>query len=143
MESRTIGLTVVAVFLVASFGRPAAAQDERVEILRDVHHDVSAPLRDLPDLPPNARPLHVSPIHPLPQNPASAPVSDPVLQSSLGPAAGTSAANNFDGVGVGFVGPAGGFSPDAAPPDTNGAVGATQYVQWVNESYAVFDKTTG
>ena len=36
-----------------------------------------------------------------------------------------------------------GFTPNAAPPDTNGAVGATQYVQWVNESFAVFDKSTG
>ena len=36
-----------------------------------------------------------------------------------------------------------GFAPNAAPPDTNGAVGATQYVQWVNESFAVFDKSTG
>jgi hypothetical protein len=33
--------------------------------------------------------------------------------------------------------------PNAAPPDTNGAVGATQFVQWVNESFAVFDKATG
>ncbi|HZP17365.1 MAG TPA: hypothetical protein VFB00_05335, partial [Terriglobales bacterium] len=46
---------------------------------------------------------------------------------------------NFAGVGNGDYG----FSPDAAPPDTNGAVGATQYVQWVNESFAVFDKSTG
>jgi hypothetical protein len=30
-----------------------------------------------------------------------------------------------------------------APPDTNDAVGATQYVQWVNLSFAVFDKNTG
>ncbi len=29
------------------------------------------------------------------------------------------------------------------PPDTNGAVGATQYVQWVNTYFAVFDKTNG
>ena len=36
-----------------------------------------------------------------------------------------------------------GFAPNAAPPDTNGAVGATQYVQWVNESFAVFNKSTG
>src|SRR5205823_2172559 len=35
------------------------------------------------------------------------------------------------------------FAPNAAPPDTNGAAGATQYVQWVNESFAVFDKSTG
>ena len=34
-----------------------------------------------------------------------------------------------------------GFSPDSAPPDPNLAVGATQVVQIVNESFAVFDKT--
>jgi hypothetical protein len=45
---------------------------------------------------------------------------------------------NFPGVGNGDYG----FVPNAAPPDTNGAVGATQYVQWVNESFAVFDKAT-
>ena len=32
---------------------------------------------------------------------------------------------------------------NCAPPDTNGEVGATQYVQIVNEGYQVFDKTTG
>jgi len=46
---------------------------------------------------------------------------------------------NFAGVGNGDYG----FAPNAAPPDTNGAVGATQYVQWVNESFAVFNKSTG
>ena len=45
---------------------------------------------------------------------------------------------NFDGLGNG-----GGYTPNAAPPDTNGAIGATQYVQWVNEAFAVYDKTTG
>src|SRR4051794_33666102 len=29
------------------------------------------------------------------------------------------------------------------PPDTNGDVGATQYVQWVNLTFRVFDKATG
>lgn len=46
---------------------------------------------------------------------------------------------NFEGLGNGFAN----FSVDSAPPDTNGAVGATQYVQWVNESFAVFDKSSG
>jgi hypothetical protein len=31
----------------------------------------------------------------------------------------------------------------ADPPDTNGSVGKTHYVQWVNTSLAVFDKSTG
>lgn len=46
---------------------------------------------------------------------------------------------NFLGLGTGFTG----FNMTGEPSDTNGAVGATQYVQWVNTSYAVFDKSTG
>src|SRR5207248_4428254 len=68
---------------------------------------------------------------------AAAP--DPVVQASEGTLAATSSGLNFAGVGNGDYG----FAPNAAPPDTNGAVGATQYVQWVNESFAVFDKTSG
>jgi hypothetical protein len=49
-----------------------------------------------------------------------------------------SSPTSFDGLGVG-----GGYTPNAAPPDPNGAVGLTQYVQWVNESFAVYDKSTG
>ena len=44
---------------------------------------------------------------------------------------------NFDGI------PFPGVACNCAPPDTNGEVGATQYVQIVNEGYQVFDKTTG
>ena len=44
---------------------------------------------------------------------------------------------NFDGIGFP------GVACNCAPPDTNGEVGATQYVQIVNEGYQVFDKTSG
>ena len=44
---------------------------------------------------------------------------------------------NFDGI----LFP--GVNCNCIPPDANGAVGATQYVQIVNEGYQVFDKTTG
>ncbi|HEV2235169.1 MAG TPA: hypothetical protein VGR57_00780, partial [Ktedonobacterales bacterium] len=48
---------------------------------------------------------------------------------------------SFDGVGDTSNTPA---NPcNCAPPDTNGAVGATQYVQWVNSAFAVYDKGTG
>ena len=40
---------------------------------------------------------------------------------------------NFDGIGVN----------GGAPSDANGAVGATQFVQWVNVQFAVYNKTTG
>ena len=51
---------------------------------------------------------------------------------SLAPV-GTTNLLNFDGIG------ANGF----APPDTNGSVGSTQFVETMNLQYAVYDKTTG
>lgn len=66
-------------------------------------------------------------------------ISDPVVQTSAVASAPTTPGNNFDGIGVGL----GSYSPHYAPPDTTGAVGATQYVQWVNVDIAVFDKATG
>ena len=36
-----------------------------------------------------------------------------------------------------------GVTCNCAPPDTNGEVGATQYVQIVNEGFQVFNKSTG
>lgn len=66
--------------------------------------------------------------------------ADGALQNTTFTSSGTIAPGlNFEGVGAGFPG----FTVNSAPPDTNGAVGATQYVQWVNESFAVFDKATG
>lgn len=46
----------------------------------------------------------------------------------------------FATIGLSFDG----LSADgAAPPDPNGAVGTTQYVEVVNDQYAVYDKATG
>lgn len=64
---------------------------------------------------------------------------DPVVQTNAGPFVGTTTPVGYPGVGNGDYG----FTPNAAPPDPNLAVGATQIVQWVNESFAVFDKSTG
>ena len=48
-----------------------------------------------------------------------------------------SADKNFDGIGFP------GVACNCAPPDTNGEVGSTQYVQIVNEGFQVFNKSTG
>ena len=67
-------------------------------------------------------------------------VADPVVQRNV--TAGlsqTTGGLGFDGIGVGL----GNYSPRYAPPDTTGAVGSTQYVQWVNADVAVFDKSSG
>jgi hypothetical protein len=117
-----------------------------------LHNDVSPAVRDLPKLDPSALTgivREAEPARRIPLPPGLKPASepDPVLQqtvphgspfsatSTLAPTAGL----GFDGVGNGFPG----FTVGAAPPDTNGAVGSTQYVQWVNSSFAVFNKSTG
>jgi hypothetical protein len=100
-------------------------------------HAKTPPLRDMP-------PAHETeghrdkPLRLVLQPGASTPRPDAALQSFTAAAPTVGAVTTFPGLGVG-----GGLTPNAAPPDTNGAVGATQYVQWVNESFAVFDKTTG
>jgi len=65
--------------------------------------------------------------------------ADPVVQKTAASAAPVTPGLGFDGIGKGL----GSYSPMYAPPDTTGAVGATQYVQWVNVDIAVFDKATG
>ena len=60
-------------------------------------------------------------------------VAAPDLLASLMPTTD----QNFNGV------PFPGVACNCAPPDTDGEVGATQYVQMVNEGYQVFNKTTG
>jgi hypothetical protein len=101
-----------------------------------VMHDISPPLRDMvPFVAPKPRAdrefRHIAL--------AGKDAGDPVAQIVPGPKASATTLVNTAGVGAGDLG----FSPDAAPPDTNGTVGTTQFVQWVNESFAVFDKTTG
>jgi hypothetical protein len=101
-----------------------------------VKHDVSLPLQGISAATHHTDLPRDRPLRPVPANVLQNNAPDPVVQSIASPFVGTTAGLNFAGVGNGDYG----FSPDAAPPDTNGAVGATQYVQWVNESFAVFDK---
>ena len=125
------------VFLAAP--APAQAQTPshgEVEDHNEVHHDTSAPLRSM-----TASPVTTSNLMDPPQLAYTMPTNrvDPVVQSTAGPLVATTSGLNFAGVGNGDYG----FVPNAAPPDTEGTVGATQYVQWVNESFAAFNKTTG
>jgi N-acetylneuraminic acid mutarotase len=63
--------------------------------------------------------------------------SDPVVQRTKASANMPSPILNFDGI------PYPGVVCFCAPPDTNGEVGLTQYVQIVNEGFQVFNKNTG
>ncbi len=132
----TAGLLICNLVILSS---SANAQEPapQVEVTPATHHDVSPPLREIEQRI-EKRGFRIKPVGPIPHE-EHVSVEDPVVQTTVGPLVGTTAGLNFAGVGNGDYG----FTPNAAPPDTNGAVGATQYVQWVNESFAVFDKITG
>jgi hypothetical protein len=134
-------LPVIGVGSAANAGPPGSGSGQ-VEVTPAGHQDVSPPLRQLPPQSTNGRPIHDHPLMPAGSRPTrggGGGSTDPVLQTTILPALGTTTSLSFAGVGKGDYG----FAPNAAPPDTNGAVGATQFVQWGNESFAVFDKTTG
>jgi hypothetical protein len=79
--------------------------------------------------------------HPPHELKGSVSQTDPVLQTKPGGA--LSVATGLTFYGIDDTTQAAQTGVLYAPPDTNGAVGATQYVQWVNYAYEVFDKSTG
>lgn len=139
-------VALAALFASAAGATPRAVSPQSsigtMEVLHAVHQDVSPPLRTM------AQSFHSSgqrremPLRliPVPQGANTQP--DPVVQSSApGPKVSTTSGLNFAGIGDTSNTPA---NPcNCAPSDTNGAVGATQFVQWVNTAFAVYDKTTG
>lgn len=113
-----------------------------VEVSSAVYSDVSGQLSDLTGVAPSEpdeKEKKEKPIRALPNMGNALNQEDGALQTAVGPLAGTTNGLNFAGVGQGDYG----FSVQYSPPDTVGAVGATQYVQWVNTYFAVFNKTTG
>ena len=111
----------------------ALAQQTGASVLSQMQHDVSPPLRDITPTVPEPPTFQVLP-PPRPTEPLSAaPVTDPVVQTAFGPPLSTVDLLNFDGIA----------RTGTAPPDTNGAVGATQFMQWANSKLAVYDKASG
>lgn len=138
-------LALFASGLLGSLSAQApTAQQNSVTVGQSYHNDVSPPLRSMP-------PWSIADVkseHEANENPKvphrHQDAFDPVVQSmqasnNLATVSPTIAAalSNFDGI------PFPGVGCNCAPPDTNGAVGKTQYVQIVNEGYQVFDKATG
>jgi hypothetical protein len=115
------------------------------EVNGPVHFDVSRPLRDMAtEVQPQmgfhvASPVRYPRLEALMQSARRGEPADGALQTVPGPAIAATLGLNLLGVGAGFPG----YSVPDAPPDTNLAVGDTQVLEWVNVSYAVFNKTTG
>ena len=140
---RTTALVLAVVSCVEV--QAAAPSDNRAIVSADVHHDVlpslSAMVRSAKSGGDRGTSHAVKMPRPYTGVPSAA-VVDRATQASprVSLAAPTASAGlNFDGLGQGFPG----FTVNSAPPDTNGAVGATQYFQIVNSSCAIFDKATG
>src|SRR5262249_32839186 len=108
----------------------------KVTVGHSAKNDKSPKLKDI-------TPKPVNPVAPHPAQP-NPPIGhdhknrkDPVVQNSLAAPKMPAPNLNFDGIGYP------GVNCFCAPPDTNGEVGATQYMQIVNTAIAVWDKTTG
>jgi hypothetical protein len=125
-------------------GSPAQAQVQQATALGGAH-DLSLPLRELVAMNrrtrkaqkdveeldekghSGARPMALK------KPGVQVQVTDALVQRSQPTKLATKSGLSFDGVpGVSFK-----------VPDTNGAAGATQYVQWVNTRYSVYDKSSG
>jgi len=140
---------------VGSTNSPGQAEDTigqqvgQMMVIPAVHNDLSRPLRDQPVVwrqAPEERERHVNPRLPIRHHDRP----DPVIQSSFSQQLMTSLVipapiRQWAGIAGGMCNL---FVPSrrltcGVPPDTNGAVGKTQYVEMVNVALQVFDKLTG
>lgn len=140
-----LGLAALSASPIAASttGASAVPKDKNVtgtEVLTPTKHDLSPALATIA---PSAE--AVDPRKPkkekehkgFPQIAAGA--ADTAVQSTVSGLAAPSVGTSFDGIGQGQFG----FTVQYAPPDTNGAVGPNHYVETVNVSFAVFNKSGG
>jgi hypothetical protein len=122
---------------VASKNSPGHAQQfGQTTVIPVVRCDASPPRRDQPVVWPQTRQKHPPHVHPkIPFKHHNRP--DPVIQRSFWQPLMTTPAipapiNQWAGI-----------VEEGPPPDTNGAVGKTHYLEMVNSGLQVFDKLTG
>jgi hypothetical protein len=118
---------------------PRALSQGVPEIVYDIYHDTSLPVREYPSEVPKGAPAVR--VHPLPRRvlPGAPAQVDRAEQLSTSAAVSASVTHNFDGMAdsanlSGLLG---------VPPDENLAVGATQVVEVINTAYKVYSKSTG
>jgi hypothetical protein len=135
-------LKLAAAILASVCAGSAFAQNHgRAEVSGAVKHDTSPALRDIVVNPADFKKMRERAEHDLPLPHVPDNQVDGAVQNS-GAMYAPTFGSSVDGVGKGFSGPQGSFTVQYAPPDTVGAIGATQYVQVVNTGMAVFDKAS-
>lgn len=142
-------ILIVATFLAIS-PIPAAQAQSNMVVVKATRHAFAPPLSQTAPIPP-----HSGPLSPEAEDKdelrmfrtgTRTAVQDPVLQSALDAIAPSGLANvswvpglNILGEGTGFPN----FNVGSNTSDPNGAVGTTQFVQFVNDGFEVFNKSTG
>src|ERR1043165_2558202 len=126
--------------LNAIIPNPLQGKKQDVTVGESIRNDTSIPVREMKQQP------VFKPKKEANENPKIAhfhkDAHDPVVQKSMGET--DVSLPNMPGTSQNFNGMAfPGVACNCAPPDTNGEVGSTQYVQMVNEGFQVFDKNTG
>jgi hypothetical protein len=142
MRNRTLRKIPFSVLCGVVLGAiPAPAPADNLLVLREVKHDRSQPLRDLAaSTTSSASAQHVASFPQKTGSPIVSTAPDPVAQVPSGARTSASVLLNFDGLSAADTVASGG---PFVPPDTNGAVGASQFVEWVNVTFEVFDKASG
>ena len=136
-------LTTAGVVALASRSTEAQGQSDTLTpdfIGGDIRHAKSQ--RRLGDIPKRGQvgPKRENHVHPIPM-PAGPGGQDAALQSVATAGLAIAQGPGFDGIGEQWDQAA--YNVQYSPSDINGAAGVTQYVQWVNTSFAVFRKSDG
>jgi hypothetical protein len=142
LSSVGVFLALLALSINSSSSAVAAGanQSPKPIVIHSVHNDVSPALRDVEPWPVQRVQEHEAAANWRVSTGVHKDVPDQAVQKSLlGQLAPSIPAPILNFAGIPFPG----VICNCAPPDTNGEVGATQYVQIVNEGYQVFDKVTG
>src|SRR5260221_1728344 len=126
--------------LTAMATLPFAALADNPMVVHDVKHDLSRTLRDMPASAHSVQSAAQQPPFPQKTGPAiTTSQPDPVSQTPSGAPVNVHVGLNFDGLSAADTVASGG---PFGPPDTNGAVGPRQFVEWVNVTIEGFDRTT-
>ena len=141
LSSVGVFLALLALSINSSPTAVAAGKfNNGVTVIYPDHSDISPAMRDVEPWPVQRVQEHEAAENPKIRTGLHKDAPDPVVQKSiLGQLAPSIPAPILNFAGIPFPG----VICNCAPPDTNGEVGATQYVQMVNEGYQVFDKITG
>ncbi len=157
MRRFTLTLFIVSALTLATLPLLSLAQNQsatdrapiqfRPDVTNAVRHDTSKPLREIMPLKAGKARKYENPMNFSRKN-VPADQKDGAVQSSAVLSVPIVTGLNFEGIGEGLPG----YNVNVAPPDTTGDVGGPtsnpqsptgQYVQWVNLSFAVFDKASG